>query len=116
MGAERSLHDALCVLSQTAGSDARVVYGGGYPEITMAKAVEELAARTPGKRALAMEGFARALRALPTTIADNAGLDSAELISQLRAKQGSADAATAGIDIMSGDVGDMVQCGIFEAF
>lgn len=30
--AERSLHDALCVLSQTV-KDSRVVYGGGYPEM-----------------------------------------------------------------------------------
>ena len=35
--AERSLHDALCVLSQTV-QDARVVYGGGFPEMQMAKA------------------------------------------------------------------------------
>ena len=34
--AERSLHDALCVLSQTV-ADARVVYGGGFPEMRMAK-------------------------------------------------------------------------------
>ena len=34
--AERSLHDALCVLSQTV-QDSRVLYGGGYPEMQMAK-------------------------------------------------------------------------------
>ena len=34
--AERSLHDALCVLSQTV-ADSRVLYGGGYPEMQMAK-------------------------------------------------------------------------------
>lgn len=39
----------------------------------MAKVVGEGAARTPGKRSLAMEAFATALRAIPTTICDNAG-------------------------------------------
>ena len=34
--AERSLHDALCVLQQTV-QDSRVIYGGGYPEMQMAK-------------------------------------------------------------------------------
>lgn len=34
--AERSLHDALCVLS-AATADARVLYGGGWPEMQMAK-------------------------------------------------------------------------------
>ena len=42
-------------------------------------------AETPGKKALAMEAFARALRQLPTIIADNGGYDSSELITQLRA-------------------------------
>jgi hypothetical protein len=45
--AERSLHDALCVLCQTV-KDSRVVYGGGWSEMTMARAVDELAAKTPG--------------------------------------------------------------------
>jgi len=35
--------------------------------------VGEAAATTPGKRSLAMEAFATALRAIPTTICDNAG-------------------------------------------
>ena len=34
--AERSLHDALCVLSQTV-KDSRVVLGGGWPEVHMAQ-------------------------------------------------------------------------------
>ena len=51
----------------------------------MANAVQELAVRTPGKESIAIESFARALRQLPTIIADNAGYDSSELVSQLRA-------------------------------
>lgn len=35
--------------------------------------VDEAAARTPGKRSLAMAAFARSLRAIPTIISDNAG-------------------------------------------
>ena len=47
--AERSLHDALCVLQQTV-KESRIVYGGGCSEMLMAKAVEELAVKTPGKK------------------------------------------------------------------
>eukprot|EP00793_Prasinoderma_coloniale_P005028 PRCOL_00000789-RA len=112
--AERSMHDALCVLQQTV-QDTRVVCGGGAPEICMAKAVDELAARTPGKKALAIEAFARALRGIPTTIADNAGLDSAELIAQLRAAHAT-PGSNAGVDVIDGAVGDMKQRGIFESF
>ncbi|XP_078443964.1 TCP-1/cpn60 chaperonin family protein [Wolffia australiana] len=112
--AERSLHDALCVLSQTV-NDSRVIYGGGWPEMVMTREVDELARQTPGKKSHAIEAFSRALRVIPTTIADNAGLDSAELVSRLRAAHHQSD-STAGIDVISGDVGDMDKLGISEAF
>ncbi|KAA6422534.1 MAG: T-complex 1 subunit beta-like [Trebouxia sp. A1-2] len=112
--AERSLHDALCVLQQTV-QDSRVIYGGGYPEMQMAKVVEEKAARTPGKKSLAIEAYARALRAIPGTICDNAGLDSAELISQLRAAHAEDDTRM-GVDVVLGKAGDMADLGIYECF
>lgn len=112
--AERSLHDALCVLSQTV-QDSRVILGGGWPEMLMAKQVDELARRTPGKKSLAIDAFAHALRAIPTIIADNAGLDSADLVAQLRADHQDEDAKT-GIDVITGAVGNMEKLGIFEAF
>lgn len=59
--ADRSLHDALSVLSQTV-KETRVTLGGGCAEMTMANAVDEEAKRTDGKKALAVESFARALR------------------------------------------------------
>lgn len=86
--AERSLHDALCVLAATV-RESRIVYGGGCSEMLMACAVMREAAATPGKEAVAMESFARALQQLPTVIADNAGYDSAQLISELRAAHNS---------------------------
>jgi T-complex protein 1 subunit beta len=112
--AERSLHDALCVLTSTV-KDSRVIYGGGCSEMIMSKAVEELAAKTPGKRSLAMECFAKALRAIPTIICDNGGLDSSELVSQMRAAHAAGKKNT-GINILTGEVGDMQQCGVVECF
>lgn len=100
--AERSLHDALCVLSQTV-NDSRVLLGGGWPEMVMAKEVDELARKTAGKKSHAIEAFSRALVAIPTTIADNAGLDSAELVAQLRAEHHN-EGCNAGIDVISGSV------------
>ena len=43
--------------------------------------------RTPGKKSLAIEAFSSKVLAIPTIIADNVGLDSVELISQLRAER-----------------------------
>ena len=112
--AERSLHDALCVLTSTV-KDSRVIYGGGCSEMIMSRAVEELAAKTPGKRSLAMEGFAKALRAIPGIICDNGGLDSSELVSQMRAAHAAGESNT-GINILTGEVGDMQKCGVVECF
>lgn len=56
--ADRSLHDALCVLAATV-KESRVVYGGGCCEALMACAILKKAAETPGKEAIAMEAFAR---------------------------------------------------------
>lgn len=110
--AERSIHDALCVLTQTV-KNSRVVLGGGNSEIQMALAIEDLAKKTKGKKALAIEAFAKALKALPTIIADNAGLDSAEIVQNLRSEIYNGD-KNAGLNIVDGIVGNMVELGVTE--
>merc|ERR1712054_306159 len=82
--AERSLHDALAVLYQTV-QETRVVYGGGAMECAMAQAIQEKMSSVEGKESLAMESFGKALQTLPAIMADNGGLDSAELMGGLRA-------------------------------
>lgn len=111
--AHRSLHDALAVLTQTV-KESSVVFGGGCSETLMSVAVDAEARKTPGKRQLAMESFARALRQLPTIIADNAGFDSAELVAQVRAAH-EAGEHRSGIDVRTGIVGNMQELGITEA-
>ena len=112
--AERSLHDALSVLSQTV-KETRVTLGGGCAEMLMSCQVEEAARTVKGKKALAVEGFARALRQMPTIIADNGGYDSSDLVTKLRAAhyEGQSDA---GLDMDKGEIGSMRQLGITESF
>lgn len=45
-----------------------------------------------------------------------AGLDSADLISQLRASHAHDPQSRLGVDVLSGGAGDMDRLGIFEAF
>lgn len=112
--ADRSLHDALCVLTATV-RESRIVYGGGCSEALMACAVLKKATETPGKEALAMESFARALLQLPTIIADNAGYDSAQLVAELRAGHMKGD-HTLGLNMDEGKVACMKKLGITESF
>lgn len=115
--ADRSLHDALCVLQQTV-KDHRVLYGGGWPEVRMAAAVDAAAQGTAGKKAVAMEAFARALRSIPAIIADNAGLDSAEAVQNLRAAHQSDPSTPLGIDVMGqgSQLEDMSRLGVYEPY
>lgn len=110
--AERSLHDALCVLVQTI-ANKKTVYGGGNTEISMAIKVEEEAKRVSTKEGLAVEAFAQALKTLPIVMADNGGYDSASLIQNLGSELYKGN-ATAGIDMYKGVVGDMKVLGITE--
>ena len=112
--AERSVHDALSVLSQTV-KETRVTLGGGCAEMIMSNAVDEEARRTAGKKALAVEAFAIALRQLPTILADNAGLDSADLVAKLRAAHhdGHCDQ---GLDLDQGTLASMADLGVTESY
>jgi len=114
--ADRSLHDALSVLSQTV-IETRTVLGGGCSEMLMSKAVENAAHNTPGKKALAIEAFARALRQLPTILADNAGFDSTELVSKLRAAIHNG-MSSSGLDLYypGGRISDMRELGVIESY
>ncbi|KAG6873104.1 T-complex protein 1 subunit beta [Termitomyces sp. Mi166 len=112
--AERSLHDALSVLSQTV-KETRTVLGGGCSEMLMSCAVEEEARKIKGKKAIATEAFGRALRQIPTILADNAGFDSSDLVTKLRAAhyEGQSDA---GLDMNEGTIGSMRKLGVTESY
>uniref|UniRef100_A0A1B0DIB3 T-complex protein 1 subunit beta n=1 Tax=Phlebotomus papatasi TaxID=29031 RepID=A0A1B0DIB3_PHLPP len=112
--ADRSLHDALCVLMSTV-RESKTVYGGGCSEALMASAIQARAASTPGKEAIAMEAFAKALMQLPTIIADNAGYDSAQLVSELKAAHVQGH-HTMGLDMERNSIGCMKELGITESY
>jgi len=112
--AERAIHDVLCVLYSTV-RETRTVFGGGCSETLMAQAVQKLVEQTAGKEQHAIQSFANALRQLPTIMADNAGLDSAELIAQLRSKH--ADGKnTFGLDLYNGCIACMSEKKVTESY
>jgi len=112
--AERSLHDAICVLV-AAVKNHKIIYGGGNAEMRMSLAVDELANSIGGKQAIAVEAFARALRQLPTIICDNAGYDSAEIVTNLRSEIFNGNTSS-GLNMFKGQVDDMAELGVTECF
>jgi chaperonin GroEL (HSP60 family) len=111
--AERAIHDALCVLS-VALEEGKIVGGGGAPELEVAKAVRSLAESVGGKEALAINAFADAMEVIPQTLAENAGLDPIDILTQLRAEHEKPGSQFMGIDVVSGKVTDTFKAGIIE--
>lgn len=114
--AERSLHDALAVLTQTV-KEPRTTLGGGCAEMLMARAVDLAALKVDGKKQIAVSSFAVALRQLPTILADNAGYDSSDLVAKLRTAIYDG-MTTNGLDLMTpgGGIADMRELGVIESY
>jgi len=112
--AERSLHDAICVLV-SAVKNHKTIYGGGNAEMRMSLAVDELAKSMSGKASIAVEAFGKALRSLPATICENGGYDAAEICTNLRSEIVNGK-DTYGINMFGGVVADMKELGVTECF
>jgi chaperonin GroEL (HSP60 family) len=110
--AERSLHDALCVIRDIV-HEPRVVAGGSAPELEMSKTLRKYAETLPGKEQLAVKAFAEALESITVTLAENAGLQPIDIVSELRSKHDAGE-TWAGIEVREGKVRDMSKIGIFE--
>ncbi|MBS7633547.1 TCP-1/cpn60 chaperonin family protein [Candidatus Bathyarchaeota archaeon] len=111
--AERSLHDALCVVRNTV-EDGKIVAGGGAPEAEVARQLREFATKVGGREQLAIEAFAEAVEEIPLTLAENAGLDPIDIMVALRAKHEEAEAPYYGIDVFSGKIRDMLEMKVVE--
>ena len=110
---ERSVHDALSVVA-AAIEDNKVVCGGGAPEMQLARRIRKYAESVGGREALAVSAFASAVESVPKTLAENAGLDSIDVLVDLRSKHEKPDGKNFGIDAYSGKVASMDRLGVFE--
>ncbi len=111
--AERSLHDALCVV-RNAVEDGKVVAGGGAPEAELAKRLKTYAVKVGGREQLAVAAFADALETIPVAIAHNAGIDPIDIMVELRAKHDSPQNLWYGVNVLTGKTADMWKMNIVE--
>ncbi|TQS34911.1 hypothetical protein Golomagni_04686 [Golovinomyces magnicellulatus] len=100
--AERSLHDALCVVRCLVKKRA-LIAGGGAPEIEIATHLSKQARTLKGTEAICWKAFADAMEIIPVTLAENAGLNSINVVTELRYKHENG-LKNAGVSIKSGGV------------
>ncbi|MCK4237821.1 MAG: TCP-1/cpn60 chaperonin family protein, partial [Candidatus Lokiarchaeota archaeon] len=100
--AERAIHDALSVVKDVI-EDENIVGGGGAPEVETAIQLRKFATTLGGREQLAVDVFADSLDIVPTTLAENGGLDQIDILVKLRAAH-QAGNKYAGIDLEKGEI------------
>ena len=107
---ERALEDAVKVTKDIV-EDGKIVAAGGAPEIELAIRLDEYAKEVGGKEQLAIEAFAEALKVIPRTLAENAGLDPVETLVKVIAAH-KEKGPTIGVDVFEGEPADMMEKGV----
>jgi len=110
--AERSVHDALCVVRDVV-QEPKILAGGGSPEVEIARALRGYAETLPGREQLAVQSFAEALESVPLTLGENAGLDPIDILLELKARHEKGE-KWAGVDVFAGKIKDMWKLGVYE--
>jgi thermosome len=110
--AERSVHDALCVVRDVV-QEPKILAGGGAPEMEIARALRDCAESLPGREQLAVQRFAEAIETVPLTLGENAGLDPLDILSELRSRHGKGE-KWAGVDVFEGKIKDMKELEVYE--
>ena len=109
---ERSIHDSLMVVRDVMEYPS-IVAGGGSPETFAATKIRNWAKSLEGREQLAVEKFADALESIPLALAENAGMDPIDTLTNLRSKQIKGE-KWIGIDVMKAKVGNMQTSDIIE--
>lgn len=109
---ERAAKDALGDIAATI-KVGKAVGGAGAPEMEVAKYLKEFCTKLTGREQLAVKAFADAMEIIPRTLAENAGLDPIDVLTELRV-QHDKGMRWGGIDINTGKVFDAWKEGVIE--
>lgn len=111
--AQRSLHDAMCVVRNLV-IDNRVVYGGGSTELACTTAISKAANEDPTVEQYAMRGFCDALESVPLALAENSGFSPVQALSEVKAAQLKTGNPYLGVDCLQKGTMDMKEQKVFE--
>lgn len=102
--------DVSCVLRS-----GLVVPGGGAIEMEISKRLKSFGQGLSGRERLAVEEFANALEFIPLTLAENAGLDPIDFLTELKARHDSGD-KNSGLNLFENKIGDVLESRIIEPY
>ncbi|PIN86018.1 thermosome subunit [Candidatus Woesearchaeota archaeon CG10_big_fil_rev_8_21_14_0_10_44_13] len=109
---KRAMDDAIGDI-MAAVKSGRVVAGAGASEMELARNLRLFSDSLSGREQLAVKAFADAIEVIPRTLAENAGLDPIDVLTELKSAHDKGR-KWAGIDVFSGKVIDAWKEGIIE--
>merc|ERR1719367_2076274 len=105
--ADRSLHDALCVIKCLVKKKF-LIAGGGAPETELYLKLMEYANTLVGADAYCFKAFAEALEVIPYTLAENAGLNPISTVTELRNRHAQGETMS-GINVRKGAITNILD-------
>ncbi len=109
---ERAMTDALGDISASLRLK-KVVAGAGACEVEVSRNLRLFANKMAGREQLAVLAFADAIEVVPRTLAENAGIDPIDIMTDLKS-QHDAGKKWAGINVFKGKVEDAWKMGVIE--
>lgn len=110
--ADRSVHDALCVVRSLV-KKRFMIAGGGAPEAEVALELNKWSKTLTGVRSYCVRAFAEALEIIPYTLAENAGISPIKMVTELRARH-EAGEKYAGINVKDGIISNMFDLKVVQ--
>jgi len=109
---KRAVEDAIGdVIAAVKGG--KVVAGAAATEVELSKELRKYAESLSGREQLAVQAFAAAVEVIPRTLAENAGLDPIDVLTELKSAHDKGK-KWAGIEVFTGKVMDAWQKGVIE--
>src|SRR3989344_2497645 len=109
---ERAIKDGLGDVAAVI-KDKKIVAGAGAIEIELSKKLRDFSNSLSGREQLAVQEFAHALEFIPATLAENAGLDPIDILTELKARHDNGE-KYAGINIFKSGIEDCFKAGVIE--
>jgi archaeal chaperonin len=111
---ERAMMDGLGDVVSSLKSGL-VVPGGGAIEIEIAKRLRNFSQELSGREQLAVEEFASALEIIPIALAENAGMDPIDILTELKSKHDSGE-RNAGLNLFTNQIENVLEARIIEPY
>lgn len=109
---KRAMDDAIGDIA-AALTNGKVVAGAASIEVELARQLRKFADSLSGREQFAVQAFAESMEIIPRTLAENAGLDPIDVLTELKSAHDK-DRKWAGINVFTGKVMDAWAAGVIE--